>query len=293
MSDTEAERFEAYRPLLFGIAYRMLGSVSEAEDIVQDCYLRYQAVPAAQIGSHKALLTTIVTRLCLNQLQTAQRQRETYVGPWLPEPLLTGAEARTPLEQVELHESLALAFLVVLEQLTPSERAAFLLHEVFGYRYAEIAVMVEKDAATCRQLVRRAKQHLVARRPRFQASAEAHERLLTQFVRAVSSGDLSGLLGLLSDEIVLWADSGGQGRGALAGPLVGRPAVSRFFLASPRFRAQSYQGEIASVNGAPALLLRSGGKVQFVLAISITAEQIEAVYVIGNAAKLGSVNGSA
>src|SRR5438552_9670937 len=159
MDTVDAKQFEAYRPLMFSIAYRMLGSVTEAEDIVQEAYLRYQATPTDEIVSHKAFLSTIVTRLCLNQLQSARAQREAYIGPWLPEPVLTGVDERfAPMQQAELHESLALAFLVLLEQLTPVERAVFLLREVFDYDYAEIAAIVGKSEAACRQLFSRAKR---------------------------------------------------------------------------------------------------------------------------------------
>src|SRR5215470_4363336 len=173
MGTVDATQFEAYRPLMFSIAYRMLGSVTEAEDIVQEAYLRYQATPTGEIVSHKAFLSTVVTRLCLNQLQSARALREAYIGPWLPEPVLSGVDERfAPLQQAELHESLALAFLVLLEQLTPVERAVFLLREVFDYDYAEIAAIVGKAEATCRQVLHRARQHLKQRRPRFAVSRE-------------------------------------------------------------------------------------------------------------------------
>src|SRR5204863_345519 len=161
MTDLNTEQFEQFRPLMFSIAYRMLGSATEAEDIVQDAYLRYQATPPEQITSPKALLTTIVTRLCLDQLKSARVQRETYIGPWLPEPVLTDTnELFAPAKQAELHDSLSIAFLTLLEDLTPLERAVFLLHDVFDYDYREIAPMVGRDEAACRQLVSRAKKHI-------------------------------------------------------------------------------------------------------------------------------------
>src|SRR5215510_14533021 len=182
MDTVDARQFEAYRPLMFSLAYRMLGSVTEAEDIVQEAYLRYQATPTDQIVSHKACLSTIVTRLCLNQLQSARALREAYIGPWLPEPVLTGVDERfAPMQQAELHESLALAFLVLLEQLTPTERAVFLLREVFDYDYAEIATIVGKAEAACRQVLSRAKKHIADARPRFNPSPEAHHQILDQF----------------------------------------------------------------------------------------------------------------
>ena len=211
MGSVDARQFESYRPLMFSIAYRMLGSVTEAEDIVQEAYLRYQAMPPDQIVSHKAFLSTIVTRLCLNQLQSARAQREAYIGPWLPEPVLTGVDERfAPPQHAELHESLALAFLVLLEQLTPVERAVFLLREVFDYDYAEIAAIVGKAEAACRQLFSRAKRHIAAGRPRFTPSPEAHRQIFTQFLRAVEQGELDGLMQLLADDVELWVDGGGK-----------------------------------------------------------------------------------
>src|SRR4051812_32404642 len=160
MADPVAE-FESYRPLMFAVAYRMLGSAMEAEDIVQETYLRYSAVPPASIASHKAFLSTIVTRLCINHLQSARTQRETYIGPWLPEPLVTESNPYLmPADETLLHESISMAFLVLLEQLTPFERAVFLLREVFQYEYAEIAEITGKEEAACRQLFSRAGKHI-------------------------------------------------------------------------------------------------------------------------------------
>src|SRR5258707_54765 len=163
-----AKEFETYRPLMFSIAYRMLGSAMEAEDILQEAFLRYQTVPPETIRSPRAFLSTVVTRLCLNQLDSARAKREAYIGPWLPEPMLTEGETEQPLntppaspaQQAELHESLSLAFLALLEQLTPAERAVFLLREVFDYDYGEIAEILEKDEAACRQIFSRAKKHI-------------------------------------------------------------------------------------------------------------------------------------
>src|SRR5438067_1947267 len=159
MNDSDTTRFEAYRPLMFGIAYRMLGSATEAEDVVQEAYLRYRSVPPHTIGSHKALLSTIVTRICLNQLQSAHSQRETYIGPWLPEPVTTDTDPRLiPGDKAILDESISMAFLVLLEELTPLERAVFLLREVFEYEYPEIAEIIGKEEAGCRQLFSRARK---------------------------------------------------------------------------------------------------------------------------------------
>lgn len=282
-----AEAFETYRPLMFAIAYRMLGSAMEAEDVVQETYLRYQAVSPELIQSPRALLTTIVTRLCLNQLQSARVQRETYIGPWLPEPLLgMGDESPTPADRLLLHESLSMAFLVLLEQLTPLERAVFLLREVFDYEYAEIGAIVGKEDATCRQLFSRAKKHIAAHRPRFAPDRAAHRRLLDRFLQAVSGGDMAGLIGLLAEDVTMWADGGGKARGAATRPLHGREAVARFVLASTRLPPEAYYVEITDVNGEPALILRTSQRVLGVLFVATDGNQIQQVFAIANPDKL-------
>jgi RNA polymerase sigma-70 factor (ECF subfamily) len=291
MDTIDTERFEDYRPLMFSIAYRMLGSITEAEDIVQEAYLRYQAASPERIISHKAFLSTVVTRLCLNQLELAKVQREAYIGPWLPEPALTEIDQRfLPAQQAELHESLSMAFLVLLEQLTPTERAVFLLREVFDYDYAEIAAIVGKAEAACRQQLSRAKKHIAKQRPRFKPTPDAHRQMLNQFLRAVGNGELAGLLELLADDVVLWADGGGKARGAVTRPLHGRAAVSRFLLASPRFSTAGSQVDVVEVNGDPALVVRVGGKALVVLSLGIDAGQVRAIWVTGNPDKLQSFN---
>jgi RNA polymerase sigma-70 factor (ECF subfamily) len=276
---------------MFSIAYRMLGSVTEAEDVVQEAYLRYQATPADEIVSHKAFLSTIVTRLCLNQLRSARAQREAYIGPWLPEPVLTGVDERfAPTQQAELHESLALAFLVLLEQLTPVERAVFLLREVFDYDYAEIAAIVGKAEAACRQLFSRAKRHIAAGRPRFKPSPQAHHQIFTQFLRAVEQGELDGLMQLLSDDVELWVDGGGKARGAATRPLHGRSTVAHFLSATARRATPGSRAEIADVNGEPALIVRAGGTVRLVLSIDIDEDRVCAIRAIRNPDKLQDLN---
>src|SRR5215217_3656367 len=270
MDSVDTERFEQYRTLMFSIAYRMLGSITEAEDIVQDAYLRYQAASPERIVSHKAFLSTVVTRLCLNHLELARIQREAYIGPWLPEPALTDMDERfTPAHQAEMHESVSMAFLVLLEQPTPTERAVFLLREVFDYDYAEIAAIVGKAEAACRQLFSRAKRHIAAGSPRFKPSPQAHRQIFTHFLRAVEQGELDGLMQLLSDDVELWIDGGGNARGAATRPLHGRTAVAHFLSATARRATPDSRAEIADVNGEPALIVRAGGAVRLVLSIDV------------------------
>lgn len=240
MMPTLTERFEAYRPLLFSIAYRMMGSVMEAEDVVQEAYLRFMATNQEQIVSHKAYLSTIVTRLCLDQLKSARMQREQYVGPWLPEPLIT---EDGPAAVVQSQETITLAFLTLLEKLEPIERAAFLLREVFEYDYSDIAQIVEKSEVNCRQLVSRAKKHLVDNRPRTQTPLELQRRLLMRFMAAVSEGDEESLIQMLSDDIQFWSDGGGK-TAAAGKPLFGAKRVASFYLALWRKRPDNASVEI-------------------------------------------------
>jgi len=206
------ETFESNRPYLFAIAYRMLGSAMDAEDMVQETYIRYQKAQPENLHSLKAYLTTILTRLCIDQLDLAFRKRELYVGPWLPEPILTEEvpEGVNPEKKVEREESISLAFLVLLEKLQPFERAVFLLREVFEYEFAEIAEMLEKSEAACRRSFSRAKQHLVDSRPRFAPAPEAHRQLLNSFLTAVQGGEMTPLTELLSEDVTVWVDGGGK-----------------------------------------------------------------------------------
>ena len=289
---SDAQQFQAYRPLMFAIAYRMLGSATEAEDILQEAYLRYQTIPVEQIVSHKAFLSTIVTRLCLNQLQSAREQRETYFGPWLAEPLLTDSGA-TPVERAEIHESLALAFIKLLEQLTPLERAIFLLRDVFDYDYAEIAAIFEREESACRQLFSRAKKHIVAARPRFKPTAAVHRAMLETFMQAVNEGEIDGLMQLLTDDVVLWADGGGRVPGNLAHALHGRLAVARTALGTARRFTEPIRVEIGNVNYQPALIVWVGQahvEVRAVIFIEMNQDRIVEILVVGNPDKLKWLN---
>jgi RNA polymerase sigma-70 factor, ECF subfamily len=281
------DQFEQYRPLMFSIAYRMLGSVSEAEDMLQDAYLRYREMPAGSIASPKAFLSTVVTRLCLNHLQAARVQRESYLGPWLPEPLLTEVDPASPTSQAERLESISMAFLILLERLTPVERAVFLLREVFDYPYEEIAEIVGKEEASCRQILSRAKKFIAASRPRFTPSTQQHQHLLQQFLNAVSEGDLAGLAQLLASEVSLSADGGGKVPGAATRILHGPEAVAQFLIAvSQRYLQATSTLEITEANGEPAILIRVDDHPLAVISVTIARRRIVDIRAIGNPDKL-------
>ncbi|HYX50317.1 MAG TPA: RNA polymerase sigma-70 factor [Ktedonobacteraceae bacterium] len=282
-----AESFETYRSYLFAIAYRMLGSAMDAEDMVQETYLRYSTTPPETIHSLKAFLTTIITRLCMDQLHLARRKRELYVGPWLPEPILTTTpEAGDPERRVDMEESISLAFLMLLEQLQPFERAVFLLREVFEYNFAEIATMLGKSEPACRRSFSRAKIHLAEHRPRFPASPQTHQQLLSGFVQAVENGEMTTLRNLLAEEVTLWADAGGKIKQAALHPIRGRDAVARFSIGTRRFLPAGSRVEIAEVNGEPAMIIRVDKEAFFVLSIEVEAGHIQAIRVIANPEKL-------
>lgn len=285
------ESFETYQPYLFSIAYRMLGSAMDAEDMVQETYIRYQAALPQTIHSLKAYLTTILTRLCMDQLQLARRKREQYIGPWLPEPILTeeAPEAADPEKRVETEESISLAFLVLMEQLQPFERAVFLLREVFEYEFAEIATMLEKSEAACRRSFSRAKQHLINKRPRFPQAPEMHRQLLTSFLVAAQSGEMTALTGMLSENVVLWADGGGKIKQAPLNPIRGRDAVTRFILGTKRFWPENARVELEEVNGQTAMVIHADSSVFSVLTIDVEQGHIQTIRVIANPEKLARI----
>jgi RNA polymerase sigma-70 factor, ECF subfamily len=282
----DPQTFETYRWLLFSIAYRMLGSAMEAEDIVQEAYIRYSRADAP-IESPKAYLTTIVTRLCLDALKSARAQREEYFGTWLPEPVLT---APGPGVMVQQRETISMAFMVLLENLSPIERAVFLLRDVFDYPYAEIAEMVGKSEANCRQVFRKAKQYLVERRPRFTASPSEQHKLVESFLQAVTLGDVEGLTHLLAEDVTVYGDGGGKAT-AVREPLIGRAAVMRLLLGSMRLMPEGGRIDIAEVNGAPALLFRAGDRLGLVMSFVITDGVITALHNVLNPDKLVYLQG--
>lgn len=285
MSNQSLPLFEEHRQLLFGIAYRMLGTVVDAQDLVQDTYVRWQQVASEEIRSPRAWLTTTITRLCINHLQLARVQRETYVGSWLPEPLVD-ERAPDPAETAQRADTLSLAFLVLLETLTPAERAVFILREGFGYEFSEIAAVVERSEANCRQILTRARQHIDARRPRFDASQADAEKLVAPFLAALREGNLEAMLARLAENVVLVAD-GGAKPGALLQPLHGAEPVARAMLhAARKHGAAGADIRSATVNGLPGFVRFQNGQARSVLAFGITQGRIQAVFIISNPKKL-------
>ena len=289
------ESFETYRSYLFAIAYRMLGSAMDAEDMVQETYLRYQSTPKDSIHSLKAFLTTIISRLCVDQLHLARRTREQYLGPWLPEPIITAdnLQLSSPEERVDREESISLAFLLMLEHLQPVERAVFLLREVFEYDYEEIASFLGKSEVACRQWFSRAKKHLADHRPRFHASPETQRRLLVSFQQALQGGEMTPFMNLLAEDVTFWADGGGKVKGVAIHRLFGRDEVVRFILSNaPIFKGtlpEDAHPELAEVNGQPALVTRSGERAFAVLSIDVEADRIKAIHFVANPEKLAQV----
>jgi RNA polymerase sigma-70 factor (TIGR02957 family) len=285
----DAGLLDELRPGAFAIAYRMLGSVSEAEDVVQEALLRLHRAQAEgeRIESPRAYVSTVVTRLGIDQLRSARRRRETYVGEWLPEPLLT-SEEDDPARQAEMSDSLSLAFLVLLESLTPEQRAVFLLHDVFDYPYDEIARIVGKSEANARQLAARARRHVDERRPRFEATREQREKLADRFFAAVGDGDVKALETMLAEDVVLAGDGGGKAP-ALARALHGARRVART-LATFRRQGERFGGltmRRVEVNGQPgAVVLDSEDRVISVVALDIADEQVQGVRSIVNPEKL-------
>ncbi|WP_040550565.1 RNA polymerase sigma-70 factor [Pedosphaera parvula] len=278
-------RFNELKPLLFSIAYRMLGTVMDAEDMVQETFIRWQASDYQNVQSAKAWLSTVITRLCINHLKSARIQRETYVGPWLPEPLVSKT-GNDPGENASLSDSLSLAFLVVLESLSPTERAVFLLREVFNCAFSEIAPMVEKTEANCRQILARARKSVEERRPRFDATPESAELLIQQFDEAVQTGNLANLLKLLAEDVVLVSDGGGKAR-ALLRPILGPDHVARLLIgAAKKFGSVPQVRRPASINGLPGIISFEHNRIARVLAFGIRNQRIQSLFIIANPDKL-------
>ena len=280
--------FNERRSYLFAIAYRMSGSVMDAEDILQEAYLRWQNVPPESIETPRAYLVSIVTRLCIDQMRSARARRETYIGPWLPEPLNSqGKEAMT--DHTELAETLSTAFLILLESLSPVERAIFLLRQVFDYDYAEIAGFVGKSPANCRQLFHRARQRIAARRPRLDTPLEQQQRLSANFAQALTGGDMEGMLALLAEDIVLYSDGGGKVSAAL-NPIYGPDRVGRFLFGLAHKAPPDTEVRPAVLNGQPGYVVYMGGKLFNTITLDIRGGRIQNVYIVVNPDKLHGAN---
>ena len=283
------DAFLEHRPLLFGIAYRMLGSVTEAEDAVQDVYLRWQkeAAATAPIRSPKAWLVATTTRLCIDRLRSARRQREEYFGVWLPEPLVQ--QATSGEANAALADSLGTAFLLLLETLSPDERAVFLLHEAFDYSHAEIAELVGKTEANCRQIIRRAKEHLAHGRERQAVDPSRAETLVQRFIVAAHQGDVAGLLAVLASDATLRTDGGGRVQAAPA-PIEGADRIARFLNGIRAKLPPDAAYRYTLINGGIGVLMLSGGQIVATLTFAFAEERICDVFSVSNPDKLKHLN---
>jgi len=287
MDQTRLETaFNARSGRILGLAYRMLGSRADAEDILQETWLRASGA-TAEIKNPEAYLVTVATRLCLDRLKSASRQRESYVGPWLPEPVLSTDEF-SPEAATELADDLSFALLMTLETLSPPERAAFLLHDVFDLPYAEIAPTLDKSEAACRQLAARARKAVKGPRPSRPVAPESYQNLLARFFETLETGNLDGLKGLLSQEVTLHADGGGVKLAAI-NPIHGDDKVARFFLGvAGKAAAQgaSIQLSTAAINGRPGMLVFIDGELDQTFSIDVAKDRISAIYIVRNPEKL-------
>jgi RNA polymerase sigma-70 factor, ECF subfamily len=279
VTDDLSHDFEPHRRFLVGLAYRMLGSVAEAEDAVQDAYLRWRGVDRAAVADPRAYLARVVSRQCLDRMKSAVARREQYVGTWLPEPMVDDPAA-------PLADDLSLALLLTLERLSPLERAAFLLHDVFDMDYAAIAEVLERSEPACRQLAARAREHVREERPRFQATEDASTRLTTAFHTATTTGDVAMLAEILAEDAVFYSDGGGKKLAAL-NPIYGRDKIIRFVIgvAGKRGLPTAAQIEPARINGLPGFVLRTEEGPE-TIALEISGERIVAIYVVRNPDKL-------
>jgi len=290
---TDAQVFEAHRGLMFAIAYRMLGTIADAEDAVQDAWLRWLAAPRADVADPRAYLARVVTNTALNRLRSVRSRREAYVGPWLPEPLLTEA-GPDAAERAELAESVSVAMLVVLESLTPDERAVFVLREVFGFEHAEIGTALGRSAPAVRQLAHRAREHVQARRPRFDVDWNQQREVTERFLAAAAGGDIEGLMTVLAPDVTLLTDGGGKARAALR-PITGAAKTARFLAA---IAGRPYMGvavsdmtlEAAEINGSPGTLIMAGDRAIAALTLTVSNGRITAVQLLANPDKLAAVS---
>lgn len=279
-----ARVFDEHRSLLFTIAYEITGTVTDAEDVVQDSYLRWSGVDADTVGNQRAYLAKTVTRQALNSLRATQRRREDYIGPWLPEPLVTAPDVA---EDAVLSESLSFAMLVVLETLSPDERAIFVLREVFDFPYTEIAEATDKSPAAVRQLASRAKAHVHARQPRFEVDAQRQKAVTDRFVAATLGGDVQALMDVLSPGAVLLSDGGGKVTAARK-PVIGADNITRFLIGISKTPVPDMHIESSSLNGMPAIMIYSGDVVDVAVIVESDNEHVTGVYLVRNPDKLGA-----
>jgi RNA polymerase sigma-70 factor (ECF subfamily) len=293
-ADLSAAAFEAHRDLMFAVAYRVLGTITDAEDAVQDAWLRWSAAPRPEVADQRAYLARIVVNTALNRLRAARARREAYVGPWLPEPLLTEA-GPDPAERAELAESVSMAMLVVLESLTPDERAVFVLREVFGFSHAEIGAALGRQDAAVRQLAHRAREHVQARRPRFEVDWDQQRAVTERFLAAAAGGDIEGLVSVLADDVTLLSDGGGKAKAALR-PITGAAKVARFMAG---IATRPYMGsevsamsvDAAEINGVPGTLISAGGHPVAVLTMAVADGRVTAIQLLANPDKLSAIAG--
>ncbi len=277
------ELFERCRPKLFGIAYRMLGSVSEAEDLVQECWLRWQAIDTEQIDNAEAWLVTTTSRMSIDVLRSARKNRESYIGPWLPEPLL--ADSHTPSELANLADTLSFALLAMLEQLSPKERATFVLREAFDFNHVEIAQVLGIDACASRKLLSRAKHKIAVNDAGTESDISEHEELFMAFATASATGDLNQLLSLFADDIRLVSDGGGKVLAALR-PLNGKERIERFILRLLANTGEHHQFSLCSVNGRSGLWITERGEPYACVSVACYLGKINQIYVVRNPEKL-------
>ncbi|WP_431993083.1 RNA polymerase sigma-70 factor [Streptomyces albogriseolus] len=289
-ADTAIELFEEHRPVLMGVAYRMLGRVADAEDVVQDAWLRWSGGDRTAVREPRGFLVRITTRLAVDRLRQIKARGETYVGPWLPEPCATdfGDTVTDAAERAVLADSVSLAVLVVMETLSPLERAVFVLREAFGYPYADIAAMLDRGEAAVRQLAARARRHVDERRPRYDVDPARRRDLTERFLDAAAEGDLAGLMELLAPDVRLVGDSGGKARAPLR-VLHGADHVGRFFVGVAVKGLPDASVRMVELNGGPALLVLSGGKPDTVVQIDADGDRIRTVYVVRNPDKLAAL----
>lgn len=289
---TDAEVFEEYRGLMFAVAYRMLGTITDAEDAVQDAWLRWSAASRADVAEPRAYLARIITNTALNRLRAVRARREAYIGPWLPEVLLTEA-GPDAAERAELAESVSVAMLVVLESLTPDERAVFVLHEVFGFSLAEIAVTLGRPAPAVRQLAHRAREHVQARRPRFDVDWDQQRAVTTRFLAAAAGGDIEDLMTVLAPDVRLLTDGGGKTRAALR-PITGASKVARWVAGVAErppigIEFSDLNLEPAEINGMPGTLITAGGQAVAALTLAVCGGQVTEIQLLANPDKLTAI----